>query len=234
MNRSIFALQKVTLLDYPGKVACTIFSWGCNFRCGFCHNPELVVNEPYDEMIDWPAVISFLKTRTGKLDAVVFCGGEPLLHPEVIEQIREVKKLGFLVKVDTNGSFPERISQLISEKIVDFWSMDIKGAGDEYVKITGVEVNLEDIRKSIKRLMSSNSEYEFRTTFVPTIHTIKSAKGIGELIKGAKNFSVQNFRCGKTVDKRYEKTRSFTNDELQKFKKVMEKYVERVEVKGGK
>lgn len=229
MKKTIYALQKVTLLDYPGKISCTVFSWGCNFRCGFCHNPELVTEQPYDEMISWEDVITFLKTRIGKLDGVVFCGGEPTINNDLISHVKQVKDLGYLVKIDTNGSNPEVVKQLIDNKLVDYWAMDVKGSPQEYRKVIGVKTDIEKIKESIALIKDSGVQYEFRMTFVPGLHDEKSAKGIGELVQGVKWFTIQNFRKGKTIDPVFCDTRSFTKEELEIFKDIIEKYA--VEVK---
>lgn len=246
-------IQKTTLLDYPGKVAATVFTYGCNFRCPFCHNPETVI-EPLKEeqIVPEEYVLDFLSNRKGKLDALVITGGEPLLHKDLLPFLRKVKELGFLVKVDTNGSFPDEIQKYLDLGIVDYWAMDIKNSEERYLETAGlnnvgtglVPVQnrtttrvvptdmLQNIKQSISLIKNSGVDYEFRTTVVPSLHDEESMRGIGELIKGARKFYIQNFRAGKTLDKSYENKRSFTPDELSVFKKIMEEYVEQVEIRG--
>lgn len=231
-------IQKTTLIDYPGKVATTLFTYGCNFRCPFCHNPELVVEKEGETITDL-YVLDFLKSRVGKLDGVVITGGEPLLHQsspaastrrdyELVDFIRKVKNLGFLVKVDTNGSFPERIRELY--KYVDYWAMDVKNSPQKYSITAKADVSLKKIKESIKLLMSGKTDYEFRTTVVPGLHDISSMRGVGELIKGCRKYTIQNFRGGKTVDKNYENKKGFSLSELKTFKEVVKPFVKEVNV----
>jgi len=260
--RPIYFIEKSTLLDYPGKIASIIFNWGCNFRCPFCHNPELVVESPSSMLINKDGVISFLKKRVGKIDAVVFTGGEPFVNPETIDFVKEVKDLGFLVKMDTNGSFPDKLQYLIDNRLVDYIAMDIKNDLTTYLRTIGLEKQheesvkqlgdidiqndnsvkqsplslLERVKESISIIMATSEanypiDYEFRTTFVPGLHSIDSAKGIGELIRGAKIFYVQNFRPGKTLDPLYLKKNGFTDSDLKSFADTISKYVDEVVIR---
>ncbi len=261
MNKIVY-IQKTTLIDYPEKVAATVFTYGCNFRCPFCHNPELVTERlNKDHIIGESTILEFLKKRKGLLDALVITGGEPLLHNDLLPFVQKVKDLGFLVKIDTNGSFPNEIQKYLDLGIVDYWAMDIKNSEERYFETNGLVgaglvparqrtttrvvptgetchselvsgSRLFDIKKSISLIMNSGADYEFRTTVVPGLHDEESMRGIGELIKGAQKFYIQNFRAGKTLDKAYENKVSFTPAELSAFKKIMEEYVEKVEVRG--
>lgn len=229
----ISGIQKTTLIDYPGEIAATVFTYGCNFRCPFCHNPELVV-EPYNEdhVITEQYVLDFLKLRHGKLDALAITGGEPLLQDDIQNFIQRVKELGYLIKVDTNGFSPDMILKLTRSGLVDYWAMDIKNSEPLYSKTAGVSVNIENIRKSIANIMNSGVKYEFRTTVVPGFHDEKSMQGIGELIKGADKFYIQNFRSRKTLDPKLSGKPGFGEKDLLKFKQVIESYVKNVVVRG--
>ncbi|TFG35553.1 MAG: anaerobic ribonucleoside-triphosphate reductase activating protein, partial [Parcubacteria group bacterium] len=169
----IGGLQKTTLIDYPGRLAATVFLIGCNFRCPFCYSAELVLpdkakNQP---RLSQKEFFSFLRERKGLLEAITVCGGEPSLNKDLPIFIRKIKKLGYLVKLDTNGSNPAMLKELIKEKLVDYIAMDIKAPKDSYEKIGGKGVNIDDIEKSIDILKQNKVDYEFRTTIVPTIHS---------------------------------------------------------------
>ena len=192
----ISGLQKMTLLDYPGLVACTVFTGGCNFRCPFCHNASLVLPEALqasDGGVD--AVLSFLKKRQGLLDGVAITGGEPLLHADMADFLREVKALGFRVKLDTNGTFPDRLISLVEEGLVDRVAMDIKNDPALYAKTVGLEtMDMATVTKSRDFLLSGAVEYEFRTTVVRGLHTRESLLAAARWIEGAKAYFLQQFR----------------------------------------
>ena len=158
----IGAFQKFSLIDYPGKVCAIIFTMGCNFRCPFCHNRELVLVDEFPESISFNEIQNFLKTRIGLIDAVEFTGGEPLLHKGIVEVASIIKDMGFLVKVDTNGSFPDRLKEILS--YVDYIAMDIKAPLERYEEAIGVKIDTTLIRESIQIIKNSNKDYEFRTT----------------------------------------------------------------------
>lgn len=191
---TLAGLQKLTLLDFPGKMACTVFTAGCNFKCPFCHNGSLAKGESDNELTT-EEVLSFLKKRQGMLDGVVITGGEPLLHKDIIEFIRQIKKLGFLVKLDTNGTNPEMLTQLVNENLLDYVAMDIKSSPENLEKSIGTNKPfLETITKSKDLLLKGKVPYEFRTTVVKGIHSIKEFKKIGEFIKGAENYFLQCYK----------------------------------------
>ncbi len=167
----IAGLQKVTTIDYPGEVACTIFLHGCNFRCGFCYNPDLVIKDSEGEFSE-EDVLNFLEKRVGKLDAVCITGGEPLMTLD-LDFVRKIKDLGYKIKIDTNGSFPDKLREIISEGLVDYIAMDIKGDKENYSKIAGVDIDLDKIETSIK-MIHSFGKYEFRTTIVDRFHDMNS------------------------------------------------------------
>jgi pyruvate formate lyase activating enzyme len=220
-------IQKTTLIDYPGKVACTLFTYGCDFRCPFCHNPELVTKKA-EGLFPEEDALDFLNKRVGKLDGVAITGGEPLLHEGIPDFIKEVKDLGFLVKVDTNGNHPDKVEILLD--LVDYWAMDIKNSPDKYSKTAGVEVDLDKIKQSVNLIMNKGKDYQFRTTFVPGLHDEVCAKNIGEMIKGAKLYVIQNFRGGKTIDSKYSSKKGFNLNQLQELRDIIEKYVTEVKI----
>lgn len=175
----ISGLQKMTLLDYPGKVACTIFTQGCNFRCPFCHNSDLLGKEG-PETIPVETLMAFLKKRVGLLDAVCITGGEPTLQPGLEDLIKEIKALGYLVKLDTNGTRPEVIKSLAEKKLIDYVAMDIKNSPEKYGATAGVpNMHLERIEESIKYLLAGNVAYEFRTTVADELHEPEDFTAIG-------------------------------------------------------
>jgi pyruvate formate lyase activating enzyme len=225
----ISGFEKNTLLDYPGRVASIVFTYGCNLRCSYCHNPELVVEECKKEyLIDEDTVLEYLSSRNGLIDALVITGGEPTLQKDLIPFIRRVKSLNLLVKLDTNGVFTDIIQEIIKENIVDYWAMDVKYPS-EYYKEYGIDV--EGIKSSIDLIKDSGKKYEFRTTYVKGIHSIEDAKGIGELISGAQEYYIQNFRKGKTIDRKLNSSNSFTQKELQKIKEIVSKYAKNVSIR---
>ena len=199
----ISGLQKMTLLDYPGLVACTVFTGGCNFRCPFCHNASLVLPEELqaaDGGVE--AVLSFLKKRQGLLDGVAVTGGEPLLHADMADFLREVKTLGYRVKLDTNGSFPDRLQSLVEEGLVDRVAMDIKNAPALYARTAGLEtMDMAAVARSKDYLLSGAVEYEFRTTVVRGLHTRESLVEAARWIAGAQAYFLQQFKdSGALID----------------------------------
>lgn len=190
----ISGLQKLTLLDYPGKVACTIFTGGCNFRCPFCHNASLVLPEELPEDMTEEEILRFLKTRQGVLDGVAITGGEPLLYDGTVDLLRKIRDLGFAIKLDSNGSFPERLRTVVEEKLADRIAMDIKNDPAKYGETAGVPgLNMGPITESKEFLMECGIEYEFRTTVVKGIHTEESIRKAAEWIRGAKEYYLQQY-----------------------------------------
>ncbi len=232
----ISGLQKLTLIDYPEKIACTVFLFGCNFRCGFCHNPELVLRDNPERVYKEKEILDFLKQRKKYLDAVCISGGEPLINPDLSELLRKIKELGFIVKLDTNGSNPEGLKELIGKKLVDYIAMDVKADRDNYKVLAGVNVNINQIEESIKIIISSGLDYEFRTTVVKGYHDAEKLRKIGKWIRSfgkAKKYVFQNFipREGKLVDKTFEKIIPFEDNELEEMKKAVSGYFEKIEVR---
>lgn len=187
----IGGLQKLTLLDYPGRVACTVFLPGCNFRCPFCHNTPLVTGT--GENISEETFFRFLDTRRGLLDGVAVTGGEPLLHSELELFLRRIRERGFSVKLDTNGAFPARLAALLDAGLVDYVAMDIKNCPEKYGNTAGAAVNLDDIRRSAALLMQGTAEYEFRTTVVDELHEPEDFDAIATWLSGAKRYFLQEF-----------------------------------------
>ena len=191
----VSGLQKLTLLDYPGKVACTVFTGGCNFRCPFCHNAPLVLPEQMAHDSSAEEVLRFLKKRVGVLDGVAVTGGEPLLHTDIADFLREIKGMGFLVKLDTNGSFPERLIALVEEGLVDRVAVDIKNSPALYAKTVGLErFDLRGVERTKDYLLSDPVEYEFRTTVVKGLHTRESLIEAAQWIAGAREYYLQQFK----------------------------------------
>ena len=187
-------IQKLTLLDYPGTVACTVFTLGCNMRCPFCHNSLLVTKT--DEADEYPVedFFAFLKKRRGILDGVAITGGEPLLQSDIGEFIAQIKAMGYKVKLDTNGSFPEKLEEILKSGNVDYVAMDIKNSPDKYAETVGIPgFDISKIRRSIEIIRSSGVDYEFRTTVVSPLHSIESIAGAAEMVKGAPRYFLQNF-----------------------------------------
>lgn len=198
----IAGLQKTTLIDYPGRVAATVFLSGCNFRCPFCYSPELVLPE---DIKDHPELsekdfFDFLESKKGLLEGIVVCGGEPTLNSDLPEFLRKIKEMGFLVKLDTNGSDPNMLSSLISGGLVDYVAMDVKTAKDKYLDVVKGLGSVDKIEKSIAVLKEGKVDYEFRTTVVPGVHSKEDILNIAEWIKPAKRYFLQNFRGEKTID----------------------------------
>lgn len=193
-NMKIYGLQKLTLLDYPGKTACTVFTGGCNFRCPFCHNASLVTAlEPADAM-EPDALFAFLKKRQGILDGVCITGGEPLLDRGTPALIAEIKALGYSVKLDTNGSYPAMLRQLVRDNLVDYVAMDIKNAPDRYAETVGLpQADMDAIRESVAFLKSGAVAHEFRTTVVRELHDTDSIRQIGLWLAGEERFFLQKF-----------------------------------------
>jgi len=198
----IGGLQKISLLDYPEHVAAIIFTQGCNFRCQFCYNPMLVwptkiAKKKYNQdhtLIPENDLFNFLKARQGKLEAVVITGGEPTLHKDLPEFIKKIKQLGFLVKLDTNGTSPEMLKKIIKAKLVDYLAMDFKAPWELYDKITGVKAPIIKIKQSLKIIMSSGLPYEFRTTVVPGLLKLSDLEKMAKILKGADKWFLQRFK----------------------------------------
>lgn len=207
-----------------------VFTQGCNFRCPYCHNPELVGMKASLDLIHEAEIFKHMEKRKGLLDALTITGGEPTLQQDLKLFISRIREMGFAIKLDSNGSDPDGLEDLYKEGLLDYVAMDIKGPLDEYPEICGYR-KLKNIEKSIKLIMNSGVEYEFRTTVLPALHNNDSVGKMGEMIRGADKYFIQNFRAENTLDPAYGKERSFTSSELSHFKKIMEKYVDKVAVR---
>ena len=188
----ISGLQKLTLLDYPEKVACTVFTFGCNFRCPFCHNAGLVVGEQPDEIKE-DDFFAYLDKRKGVLDGVAITGGEPTLQKDLIPFIKRIKEKGLQVKLDTNGARPEVIKEILNQGLVDYFAMDVKNGPKKYAATAGVDIDLSKIEESIALLIERAPDYEFRTTVVKGFHEKGDFEEIGKMIAGAKKYFLQKF-----------------------------------------
>ena len=214
----IAGMQKLTLLDFPGVVACTLFTAGCNFRCPWCHNAGLVLpEEASDRLLESGEVLSFLEKRKGVLDGVCVTGGEPLLHAELPDFLKRVKDLGYRVKLDTNGSFPERLEALVREKLADRVAMDIKNGPSRYAETVGLRnLDLSAVTSSKDFLLSDAVDYEFRTTVVRGLHTEESLLEAADWIQGAKQWFLQQFKdSGNLIHG--EGLSAFSEDEMRRL-----------------
>ena len=228
----IKGFAKLTLLDYPGKVACTVFTGGCNFRCPFCHNASLATRPGEVDSIPEEEVFSLLRKRKGILDGVCITGGEPLLYgDELKEFIIKIKELGYAVKLDTNGSFPERLKELIDARLIDKVAMDIKSSPDGYGKTAGLEnFDMSPILTSIDLLKNSGIDYEFRTTVVKELHSAEDFEKIGKLIEGAKEYYLQSFvDSGDLIG---DGMSAPSENEMKEYLKIARKYVKDAKLRG--
>lgn len=233
----ICGLQKLSLLDYPEKLAATVFTGGCNLRCPFCHNAPLVLRPTECEVLSEDAVLSFLSTRKGKLDGVCITGGEPLLQPDTGDFIQRVRELGFLVKLDTNGAFPDRLAKLLAEGMPDYIAMDVKSSPEAYADAAGVPgLDPAPFLESIRLIMDSGVSYEFRTTVVKGIHDENTIYGISKAISGAEKYYLQSFvdsgdLVGFCNDCNQKELSSFTAAELEHFRDIAAKQVKSVGIR---
>lgn len=224
----ISGLQKLTLLDFPQKVACTVFLGGCNLRCPFCQNGEILDGRTAGMTED--DFFAFLKKRQKILDGVCVSGGEPLLHEGIFSFIEKIRALGYAVKLDTNGTFPVRLKRLVQEKLIDYVAMDIKNSPKKYARTAGTAVDLENIRESAAFLMESGIDYEFRTTVVAKYHRADDFIAIGEWLRGAKKYFLQNF-----VDSEFVLEKGLTaysDEDLQAFKQLLLPYIPTTKIRG--
>ncbi len=227
----IGGFQKVSLIDYPGRISAIVFTQGCNFRCPFCHNPELVDPERFEGLIPEAEILSFLEKRRGRLDAVVITGGEPTLQPELTPFIIHLRAMGYLIKLDTNGARPEVLEDLLGRNLLDYVAMDIKAPLERYGEVTKAKTDGQRIRQSISLIMGSGIDYEFRTTAVKSLLSPQELEEIGRLIPGAKRFVLQKFVPTKTLDRSYLNEPTYSDGELksvvEKLGSIVEKATQR-------
>jgi len=229
----IGGLQKLTLIDFPGRIAATVFLTGCNFRCPWCYSSELVLPEKIKNQakISEQEFFNFLKERKGLLEGIVLCGGEPTIYPVLPQFIEKIKKLGYLVKLDTNGSAPKMLKDLINKKLIDYVALDVKAPKEKYSKVAGKKINLKNIEKSIEILKSSNIDFEFRTTIIPTLLKKEDILKIIRWILPAKKYFLQNFRPEKTVDPKFEKIKPYSQDYLLEIQRAISPFFEICQVR---
>ncbi|MBU0619212.1 anaerobic ribonucleoside-triphosphate reductase activating protein [Patescibacteria group bacterium] len=239
----IGGLQKTTLIDFPGRVACTVFTLGCNFRCPFCHNKNLVTLKNFQQaklqLIKKKDLFDFLKKRRRILDGVCITGGEPTLHQDLPKFCQQIKALALEVKLDTNGSQPKMLKKLIEQSLVDFVAMDIKTAFSDYTKAVAVnsQFSIPNLQNSIKLILQSGLEYEFRTTVVPGIHDektlVKLARELAALSKSPNlQYILQPFRPQNCLDSKFLKIEPFSNTQMKQFLKAIQKILLKAKLRG--
>lgn len=237
----IGGLEKLTLLDYPDHLAAIIFTSGCNFRCHFCYNPLLVLPQNGADvkdkkglgLISGKDLFIFLKSRFGRLEGVVITGGEPTIHADLPEFIKKIKKIGYLVKLDTNGTNPEMLSKLIKDKLLDYIAMDLKAPLAKYEQVVGVKINFNNLQKSVKIIMASGLPYEFRTTVVPGLLQKDDFYEMGKIIKGASKWYLQNFKSDTDlVDAELERKAAYSAKDIKEFASIGSEFVDHCEVRG--
>ena len=226
----IKGLQKLTLLDYPGEIAATVFLGGCNFRCPFCHNGTLVLGGS-ENCVSEEELFTFLESRRTKLGAVCISGGEPTLHKELPDLIRKIKDMGFLVKLDTNGTNPRMIKELVSLGLIDYVAMDVKSSPEKYALVSGdPDVDLSAISESIEFLLTGAVEYEFRTTGVRELHSVEDFAAIGEWIQGARAYFLQPYKdSADVIEKGFS---SYSEAEILELLDVVFMYVPNAQIRG--
>lgn len=226
----LYGLQKMTLLDFPGRVACTLFLGGCDFRCPFCHNYDLATGRA-PAALDEAELMSFLKKRRGLIDGVAITGGEPCLNRDLPGLIRKIRDLGYPVKLDTNGAHPEMLNDLLGEGLLDYVAMDVKNSPEKYALTAGVEkVDLQAIRKSVDLLMNNPVDCEFRTTVVRELHEDRDFESIGAWIHGARRYRLQIFTDRDTVP--YKNLHAPTREEVLRWAGIMRSHVADTRIRG--
>ena len=226
----IHGLQKMTLLDFPGKVACTVFLGGCDFRCPFCHNFELVDGSA-PAIMDENELFAFLEKRRGLLDGVAITGGEPTLRADLPNLMRHIREMGYAVKLDTNGGHPGRLAAILEEGLADYVSMDIKNSPEKYAATAGLErIDLEPIRRSVRLLMASGVDHEFRTTVVDEFHEAADFEAIGAWIEGAKRYFLQAFIDRDSVP--FGNLHAPSVEKLRQYEAVARRYVPDAQLRG--
>ncbi|MCI5649003.1 MAG: anaerobic ribonucleoside-triphosphate reductase activating protein [Fusicatenibacter sp.] len=227
----IHGFQKLTLLDYPGKVACTVFVGGCNFRCPFCHNGNLVQHPDQEPVIPEEEIFSVLRKRKGILDGVCVTGGEPTLEEDLVPFLENVREMGFLIKLDTNGYRPEILKSLVKRGLLDYIAMDIKNSPARYIETAGVKkMDLLKINESVEFLMSGTVDYEFRTTVTRELHQKAEFEAIGKWLSGAKRYFLQNYRESEQVI--HPVFSGYSREQLEQFAAMLEKSISKVGIRG--
>lgn len=227
----IAGLQKTSLVDYPAKIATVIFTLGCNFRCPYCHNPNLITAVSSDSLFDETAVFDFLKQRQGKIDAVVVSGGEPTIQKNLKKFFQKIKDLDFLTKLDTNGTNPDLLSDLVDSHLLDYVAMDIKAPLEKYTDVVCRNVDILKIQESIDFLIQCSVDYEFRTTVVKSQLTINDFKKIGYLLSGAKRYYLQKFVNTTTLNFNFKYEQTYSDEEFTTIKKLLSPHISQVYVR---
>ncbi|OQA43375.1 MAG: molybdenum cofactor biosynthesis protein A [Parcubacteria group bacterium ADurb.Bin305] len=224
---------KTSVVDYPSKVACTIFTLGCNFRCPFCHNPELVLENLTSQqpLISEEEVLGFLKNRKGLIEGVCVSGGEPTLQPDLINFIKQIKALGYFIKLDTNGSRSDILIRLINDGLIDYVAMDIKAPLEKYNFVTNSRFLISNVQKSLQFLKTSQIDYEFRTTLTPKFLNHDDILRIVELIKPAQKYFLQRFCAVKILDPTLKDQKLWTEDEMQSLVREIKPYFQQCELR---
>ena len=225
----IGGFQKMTVLDYPGKIAATVFTYGCNLRCPFCHNASLVVDD--SALLDENEIFAYLARRKGILDGVCVSGGEPLLQPDIEDVLLRIRSLGLSVKLDTNGTLPHRLADVIGKGLVDYVAMDVKNSPQKYAETTGCEnIDLDAVKESVQRLMHSGIPYEFRTTVVRELHTERDIEEIGRWLSGAEQYFLQGFiDSGNLIGQGLS---AYGKEEMERLCAVAAQYVKKASLRG--
>jgi len=232
MELDIRAALRSSLIDYPGKIAMVLFLNRCNFRCPFCHNPELAKGTASEKQIPPKEILSYLESREKWLDGVCITGGEPTLHEGLPEFCGMVKGKGFLVKLDTNGTNPRMLKELIENRLVDYLAMDIKSSPESYGAAAGVKADLAAIGESISLIRGSGIPHEFRTTVVPGLFDAKTAEKIGKWLDGSEKYVLQQFNPNSLLlDDKYMEKQPYSPDELENFREIISKYVKACEIR---
>ncbi len=221
-----------SLIDYPGNICLTVFTGGCNYRCPFCQNADLVLSPEKLESIPLAAVLNEAKKRSGMIDGVAITGGEPLMNPDIRELILPIRKMGLKVKLDTNGAYPELLSQILSEGILDYVAMDIKSSQKKYGQASGTKGAFDAAKKSAEILRASTIDYEFRTTAVPGLVEEEDIVEIGEWLKGAKNYYLQQFVPDGSLSPEYKQKNPHPPEKMESLRKTAERYFLNVGVRG--
>ena len=230
----IGGLQKMTLIDYPGKVAATVFLVGCNFRCHFCHNPKLVVSRPgvEDSILHEDEVIDFLKSRKNLIEAVCVTGGEPTVQPDLAKFLLRLRQLGLLIKLDTNGARPEVIESLIGAGLLDYLAMDIKAPWAKYQAVTQKDISVDKLKQSVKLIIDSGLPHEFRSTVLPALHSLEDILEMAKQVRGAQAFYVQQFRpLEDLVDKNFSTESKYAWRDLEKILTQIKAWFPKAEVR---
>ena len=228
----IGGLQKTSLIDFPDRVAAVVFLQGCNFRCPFCHNPELVIGQRFNAPLDEAEFFAFLEKRKRQLDGIVISGGEPTVHADLPDFIRRIRSLGYDIKIDTNGSNPTMLDELVREKLLDYIAMDLKGEPEHYADYCGALVSADAIRASIKLIMECGLPYEFRTTAVPGQHTLASLQSLADMITGAERYVIQAFRPDICINPDFEKLERYDLTEVRNARAYFEARVKSFDLRG--